>query len=164
MLRRLDDHPDPTRRALLAASATMPMLAAIGLATSGSASGAMAELPPDLAQAMKDYDRATIGNDVATLGRLVADDYVLVNSDSTLQNKQSYLEDFKRPGFRLDPYELSEPVQKAWNDCAIIGGLLPLGWTQDGTHQTRLLRIAHVWIRQDARWRLTYTQLTRVPQ
>jgi hypothetical protein len=81
---------------------------------------------------------------------LVADDYMLVNSDTTIQDKQSYLEDFRRPGFSLDPYELREPVPKAWNDGAIIGGLLPLGWTQDGFHQTRLLRIARIWVGRQA--------------
>jgi hypothetical protein len=38
-----------------------------------------------------------------------------------------------------------------------------LGWTQDGKHQTRTVRMAHVWARRDSHWRLTFTQVTRVP-
>ncbi|MBW8810725.1 MAG: hypothetical protein JF591_18320, partial [Lysobacter sp.] len=37
-----------------------------------------AVLPPDLAKAVADYDRAQVANDVDTLARLVDDDYVLV--------------------------------------------------------------------------------------
>jgi len=164
MRSRVED-ADVTRRAMLMTAAmTLLPAAAAGAASANATSIGSSQLPADLARAVKDYDQATMHNDVATLGRLVADDYMLVNSDTTIQDKQSYLEDFERPGFSLDPYELREPVHKVWSDCAITGGLLPLGWTQDGAHQTRLLRVAHVWVKQDGRWRLTYTQLTRVPQ
>jgi ketosteroid isomerase-like protein len=120
--------------------------------------------PADLAKAIADYDRATVSNDVATLANLVAADYVLVNSDSTLQDKQSYLEDFKVSGFRLDPYDLQQPVHKVWGDAALLAGVVRLSWTLKGEHHERLLRIAHVWTRQEGRWRLAYTQLTRVPE
>jgi ketosteroid isomerase-like protein len=120
--------------------------------------------PTDLAKAIEDYDRATVSNDVAALANLVADDYVLVNSDSTLQDKQSYLEDFKVPGFRLDPYELQQQVHKVWGDAALLAGIVRLSWTLKGEHHERLLRIAHVWIRHDGRWHIAYTQLTRIPE
>jgi hypothetical protein len=53
---------------------------------------------------------------------------------------------------------------KVWGNTALTGGLLHLSWTLDGIHHKRLLRIAHVWARDDGHWRMTYTQLTRVPQ
>jgi len=120
--------------------------------------------PADLSRAIAEYDRATVNNDIAALASLVATDYVLVNSDSTLQDKQSYLEDFKVPGFRLDPYELQQPVRKIWRDAALLAGIVRLSWTLQGEHHERLLRISHVWTKQDGRWRLTYTQLTRIPE
>jgi len=123
-----------------------------------------ADLPPDLAQAVKDFHQAQFRNDVPALERLVADDYVLVNSDSTLQDKRSYLADFHRPGLKIDPYVLEQPFQRVWGDAAVLGGVVNLGWTQDGRHQTRRLRLAHVWAKRDGRWQATYTQLTRVPE
>lgn len=119
--------------------------------------------PEGLAKAIEDYDRATVSNDIATLANVVADDYVLVNSDSSLQDKQSYLEDFKVPGFKLDPYELQQPVRRIWGDAALLAGVVRLRWTLKGEHHARLLRIAHVWTRHEHRWRLAYTQLTRIP-
>src|SRR5688572_7705132 len=118
----------------------------------------------DLAAAVRTYDEATVRNDVASLANLVADDYVLVNSDSTLQNKQSYLEDFKVPGFKLDPYELQQQIVKRWGDTALLAGVVHLSWTLAGKRERRLLRIAHVWTRIEGRWRLAYTQLTRIPE
>ena len=121
------------------------------------------ERPSDLDQAMQAYDRATIDNDIDTLGKLVSDDYLLVNSDTTVQDKPSYLADFKVAGFKIDPYVLEQPMLKAWGNVALTGGRLRLGWTQDGRHQTRLLRVAHVWVKENDHWRMTYTQLTRDP-
>jgi len=143
-----------TRRTLLAAAATAPAL--IGWETSVAALA--------LDDAIRAYDQATINNDVAALAQLVSDDYMLVNSDSTLQDKSSYLEDFKVPGFKLDPYVLEQAVRRAWGDTALVAGLVHLSWTLHGEHQARVLRIAHVWTKLEGRWRLAYTQLTRVPQ
>jgi ketosteroid isomerase-like protein len=145
------------RRALL-------MMAALGSCTIATSTRAASTLPTDLVKAIEAYDRATVSNDTAALANLVADDYVLVNSDSTLQDKQSYLEDFKVPGFKLDPYELQQQVHKVWGDAALLAGVVRLSWTLKDEHHARLLRIAHVWTRHQRRWRLAYTQLTRMPE
>jgi hypothetical protein len=120
------------------------------------------EPPPDLAKALKEFQEATFRNDVVVLGRLVAEDYLLVNSDSTLQDKRSYLADFTVPAFSIDPYVMEKPVLKIWFNTALIAGRVHLAWTQDGKRQRRLVRIAHVWAKDDGHWRLRYSQLTRV--
>jgi ketosteroid isomerase-like protein len=122
------------------------------------------ELPPDLAKAARDYDQAQFRNDIPTLARLVSDDYVLVNSNAMVENKQQFLSDFNLPGFKIDPYVLEQRVEKVWGDGAVIGGLVHLGWTQDGKHQTRVLRVAYVWMKRDGRWLATYAQVTRAQQ
>lgn len=157
---RVDDCADLTRRSLRTVAAMALTLAVSAAASATGATG----LPSDLAEAVNDYDQATIRSDVAALGNLVAEDYVLVNSDATLQNKQQYLADFGLPGFRIDPYVMQQPMQKVWGDTALTGGLLHLSWTQDGRHHSRLLRVAHVWAKHDGHWRITFTQLTRVPR
>jgi ketosteroid isomerase-like protein len=153
-----------TRRIFMAVAVIAAALA-IGLdEPSASARPRSSEAPSDLAQAWDDYNQATIRKDIATLATLVTDDYMLVNSDSSVQGKKSYLEDFKAPGFKLEPYEIEQPLQKIWGNTALTGGVFNLGWTQEGRHQSRRLRIAHVWSKKDGRWRIAYTQLTRVPE
>ena len=127
------------------------------------ATSASSPLPADLAAAVQAFDQATARNDTATLARLVADDYVLVNSDASVENKAQYLADFMLPGFRIDPYTIEQPVLKLSDGSALVSGVVHLGWTQDGRHQTRTIRIAHTWALRDGRWRLVYTQVTRVP-
>ena len=143
--------------------AAMTPTFAAGIASAAeTAPAGTVELPSDLGKALKQYEEATFSNDVAALGDLVAEDYLLVNSDSTLQDKRSYLADFTVPAFRLDPYVMEEPVLKIWGNTALTGGRVQLAWTQNGGRQNRLVRIAHVWVKNDGHWRLTYTQLTRV--
>lgn len=143
------------------AKAAMLVIAAF---VSGSIRASAAELPPDLARAAKDYDRATVDSDTAALERLFADDYVLVNSDASVEDKQQAIADFRMPGFKIDPYVLTRPVQTAWDGGAVIGGVVHLSWTQDGKQQQRWIRIAHVWAKRRGAWQMTYTQVTRVPQ
>jgi ketosteroid isomerase-like protein len=142
-----------TRRMLLASAAVAPALI----------SGEAAAAESDLDAAVRAYDEATVRNDIATLAQLVADDYLLVNSDSSVQDKQSYLEDFKVPGFKLDPYVLEQPARRVWGNSALVAGVVNLKWTLEGRRHVRRLRIAHVWTKQQGHWRLAYTQLTRVP-
>lgn len=120
-------------------------------------------IPADLAQTVRDYDQAQTRNDTAMLGTLVSDDFVLVNSNATVENKTQFLADFHLPGFKIEPYVIQQKIDKAWDGGAVTGGLLHLSWTQDGKHQSRLLRIAYVWRRRAGRWRAVYAQVTRVP-
>jgi ketosteroid isomerase-like protein len=154
----MNNQADIARRTLLALAAIAPIASQSAGATETS------RLPADLIEAVRAYDQATLRNDIATLAEIVSDDYLLVNSDSSLQDKQSYLRDFSAPDFRVDPYIMQEPMGRVWGESALTGGIMPLGWTQDGVHHSRLLRIAHVWVKREGRWRIIYTQLTRVPQ
>jgi ketosteroid isomerase-like protein len=151
---RTDQGVDRRRRTLLSMAALAPAFAQTRVA----------DLPRELAQAVNAYTQATVGNDVATLDGLVTDDYMLVNSDTSVQDKQSYLADFKVPGFRVEPYVIEQPFHRIWGDAALTGGLQHLAWTQNGRRQGRWLRVAHVWTRHEGRWRIAYTQLTRVPE
>jgi ketosteroid isomerase-like protein len=125
---------------------------------------AMGPLPPDLRRAIEVFDRAQVSADTATLARLVTEDYVLVNSDATIDRKAKYLSDFLLPGLRMEPYLIEQRVEKAWGDAAVVFGLQRLAWTQDGTRHQRDLRIVHVWTKQSGRWKVTHTQLTRIPE
>jgi len=150
-------------RSALASAAIVATLS-FALATAGPAKASeLGAPPPALSRALETYNQATMHSDTTTLAALVTDDYMLVNSDSSIQGKTSYLADFAVPGFKLDPYELKDLVYKVGRDAALTTGVFELGWTQDGRHQSRRLRIAHFWVIQQGRWRLAYTQLTRLP-
>lgn len=121
-------------------------------------------LPFDLASALDAYNKATINRDIATLAELVTDDYMLVNSDASVQDKASYLADFEMPGFRLESYVIEQPIYRVRGDAGLTGGTFRLNWVQEGRHHSRRLRISHLWFKRNGRWRIDYTQLTRIPE
>ncbi|MES2055514.1 MAG: nuclear transport factor 2 family protein [Pseudomonadota bacterium] len=165
---RLRTHGRPLSIGIAVVAAAMaialPMRASAALsAATSTAAPESHQLPADLSRALDAYNRATIGSDIAALAAIVTDDYMLVNSDASVQSKDSYLADFAVPGFRLDPYVVEQPVYKVYGDTALTGGVFRLNWTQDGSRHDRRLRIVHFWVKRGDRWRISYTQLTRVP-
>lgn len=136
------------------------VLACIGWATLAVA----ADIPADLRKAVEDYDHAQVNANGAELRRLVADDYVLINSSGKVQNKSELIADYLTPGYKLEPFEVLEPVEKAWADGAVMGGLVHLKGTSEGKPFAVTLRFADVWARRNGKWQVVYTHVSVPPQ
>jgi ketosteroid isomerase-like protein len=121
-----------------------------------------AEVPADLAQAVHDYDEAQVNGDAAELRRLIADDYTLVNSSGRIQNKAELITDYTTPGYKIEPFTVLEPVQKVWNDGAVMGGLVHLQGVDSGKPFAATLRFADVWAKRKGKWQVVYAQVARV--
>jgi len=122
------------------------------------------ELPADLAKAVKDYDEAQIKGDGAELDRLIADDYVLMNSSGRMQSKAQLIADYTTPGYKIEPFEILEPVEKVWSNGAVMGGLVHLRGVESGKPFAITLRFADIWAKRDGRWRVIYTHVSRPPE
>ena len=123
-----------------------------------------AELPADLAKAVKDYDEAQIRGNRAELQRLVADDYTLVNSSGRVQNKAELIADYTTPGYKIEPFEILQPVEKAWSDGAVMGGVVNLRGTDGGKPFAVTLRFADIWAKRDGKWQVIYTHVSKPPE
>ena len=126
----------------------------------GSAANA-ADLPADLAKAVKDYDEAQIHGDKAELQRLVADDYTLVNSSGRIQSKAELIADYTAPGYKIEPFEILQPVEKVWSDGAVMGGVVDLRGTDGGKPFAVKLRFADIWAKRNGKWQVIYTHVSR---
>jgi len=126
----------------------------------GSAANA-ANLPADLAKAVKDYDEAQIHGDKAELQRLVADDYTLVNSSGRIQSKAELIADYTAPGYKIEPFEIQQPVEKVWSDGAVMGGVVDLRGTDGGKPFAVKLRFADIWAKRNGKWQVIYTHVSR---
>jgi hypothetical protein len=126
----------------------------------GSAANA-ANLPADLAKAVKDYDEAQIHGDKAELQRLVADDYTLVNSSGRIQTKAELIADYTAPGYKIEPFEIMQPVEKVWSDGAVMGGVVDLRGTEGGKPFAVKLRFADIWAKRNGKWQVIYTHVSR---
>ena len=122
-----------------------------------------AELPADLAKAVKDYDEAQIHGNKAELQRLVADDYTLVNSSGRVQSKAELIADYTTPGYKIEPFEILQPVEKAWSDGAVMGGVVNLRGTDGGKPFAVTLRFADIWAKRNGKWQVIYTHVSKPP-
>ena len=123
-----------------------------------------ADIPKDLRKAVEDYDHAQVKADAAELRRLVADDYVLINSSGKVQNKSELIADYLAPGYKIEPFEVLEPVEKAWGDGAVMGGLVHLKGTSEGKPFAVTLRFADIWARRNGKWQVVYTHVSVPPK
>ncbi len=123
-----------------------------------------ATLPADLARAVKDYDQAQINGSRIELERLLADDYTLANSSGQLETKAQLIADFTAPGYKLQPFVVQDPIEKVWNDGAVMAGIVRLQGTDDGKPFDAALRFADIWAKRDGKWQIIYTQVSRAPQ
>ena len=121
-------------------------------------------LPADLAKAAHDYDQAQVSSNRAELERLIADDYVLHNSGGQRQDKTSFIADQIAPGYKLEPFEVTEKVEKVMGDAAILGGVARARGTSGGEPYDVKLRFIDVWAKRGGKWVVVMSQATGVPK
>jgi ketosteroid isomerase-like protein len=120
-----------------------------------------ADIPAELRKAVDDYDHAQVNADGAELRRLVADDYVLVNSSGQVQSKMQLIADYLTPGYKIEPFKILEPVEKAWGDGAVMGGLVHLKGMSGGKPFAVTLRFADIWAKRNGKWQVIYTHVSK---
>jgi ketosteroid isomerase-like protein len=140
-------------------SRVLLLIAALVLCAASNA----AEIPADLAKAVKDYDEAQVHGNKSELQRLVADDYTLVNSTGRIQSKAELIADYTAPGYKIEPFKILEPVEKVWSDGAVMGGLVHLRGIDGGKPFAITLRFADIWAKRNGRWQVVYTHVSRPP-
>lgn len=121
------------------------------------------DLPPDLAQAARDFDLGQVKGDAAMLQRALADDYVLINSQGQEESKAQFIADYTAKGFTFEPFVITQPVEKVWADGAVLGGVVEAKGMSDGKPYDVRLRFADVWAKRDGKWRVIFTQANRAP-
>jgi ketosteroid isomerase-like protein len=136
------------------------------LATFSGAEDASAKddaLPPDLAKAAAEYDQAQMKNDGAALHRLLADDYALVNGSDEIADKAAFIKDSTQPGWALQPFVVTNAINRVWADGAVLSGEVELKGTSDGKAFDVRMRFADVWRKRDGKWQVVFTEVTRFP-
>lgn len=122
-----------------------------------------ADVPADLAKAVKDYDEAQIHGNKVELQRLVADDYTLVNSSGRIQSKAELIADYTAQGYKIEPFEILQPVEKVWSDGAVMGGVVNLRGIDGGKPFSVTLRFADIWAKRNGKWQVIYTHVSKPP-
>jgi ketosteroid isomerase-like protein len=144
---------------------SFPCVALLGIvSTLANAGETAARIPADLAARVHAYDDAQIKGDEGALRDLLADDYVLVNSRGHRQTKAELIADYTKPGFKLQPFTVEEPVDLVWSDGAVMGGVATLRGIDDGQSFEVRLRFSDIWAKRQGKWRVIYTHASRDPK
>jgi hypothetical protein len=133
------------------------LIASVLLAPAAFGSG----IPSDLAKAVKDYDQAQVNGNGSELQRLLADDYTLVNSGGQVETKAQLIADYTAPGYKIEPFTVLEPIEKAWGDGAVMGGVATLKGVDGGKPFSVTLRFADIWAKRNGKWQVIYTHVSR---
>jgi len=133
----------------------------LGVMSSLSAKDSGAKVPAELAARVHAYDEAQVKGDKAALEDLVADDYVLINSRGQRQSKADLIRDYTKPGFKLEPFVVEEPVEVVWKDGAVMGGVARIRGVDDGQAYDLRLRFSDIWAKRGGTWRVIYTHVNR---
>ena len=141
----------------MAIKLSLVLLATVLMASTAFA----ADIPADLRKAVEDYDHAQVNADGAELRRLVADDYLLINSTGHVQNKAQLIADYLAPDYKIEPYEVLEPIEKVWSDGAVMGGLVHLKGVSGGKPFAVTLRFADIWAKRNGNWQVIYTHVSK---
>ena len=118
------------------------------------------DIPADLKQAVHDYDEAQIQGNRAELERWLADDYTLVNSRGLVQAKKDLIAEYTAPGYKLEPFVVREPIEKVWNDGAVMAGVATLKGVDGGKPFSVTLRFADIWAKRNGKWQVIYTHVS----
>jgi hypothetical protein len=130
---------------------------ATGMALSAQAN----DVPADLAKAVKDYDEAQIHGNKAELERLLADDYTLISSRGLVESKADLIAEYTAPGYKIEPFVVREPIEKVWNDGAVMAGVATLKGIDGGKPFSIDLRFADIWAKRNGNWQVIYTHVSR---
>ena len=119
--------------------------------------------PADLAARVRAYDAAQVNSDKAALEDLLADDFVLVNSRGQRQTKSQFIADSTKPGFKIEPFVVEEPVELFWTDGAVMAGVARLRGVDGGQAFEVRLRFSDIWAKRGGKWRVVYVHASRDP-
>jgi len=120
-------------------------------------------LPNDLATAAIDYDVAQFKSNRAELDRLLADDYVLFGTGGRTQTKADSLADAGAPPGTNKSVVISQQVKRAWQNGAVLAGVVDASEVRDGKRTAIKARFADVWARRKGRWQVIFTQIELIP-
>lgn len=144
-------------------SKMLPLVFVLACVAFASSAKDAPRIPADLAARVRAYDDAQVKGDESALEDLLADDYVLVNSRGRRQTKAEFIADTVKPGFKLEPFTVDEPVELVWSDGAVMGGVATLRGVDGGEAFEVRLRFSDIWAKRQGKWRVVYTHASRDP-
>ncbi len=126
-------------------------------------SGGPDALRLELVDAEQALYRAQIAGDVAAIGPMLADDLVYIHSTGVAESKAEYLAGVANKRYEYGRIDSRDTRMRVAGAAATIDGIVDMTVSAHGAPKELIhLLFCLIWSRQDARWRLTFRQATRM--
>ncbi len=146
----------------------MAMLLFVALSLALAQNKRNGNLEQALMQMDRDWNSAHVKNDAATLNRIAADSFMFVAPNGTVQNKSSYVSDITSGRLKFTALDSDEMNTRIYGNTAILMGRAKVGGRfQDSNVNEDIsgqYRFTDVYAKQQGRWRLISSQVTRIAQ
>jgi ketosteroid isomerase-like protein len=117
----------------------------------------------EIRKLMAEIDEAHRRSDVAAFDRIWADDYVLTDWRGVVKNRAEALAEWRAGKHQYESYQSDDIRVRIYGDTAIVTARVT---RKSGSDAENIGRFRHtrVFVRQNGRWRLVATQVTRIAQ
>lgn len=82
----------------------------------------------------------------------LSDDYLLITATGDVKTKAELIEEIKKGGVRMQPYESTEVMIRPHGNTVVISGRILQKYIAKGERVTADLRYSDVWIKTDEGW------------
>jgi ketosteroid isomerase-like protein len=120
--------------------------------------------PPELRQAVRQYDEALRRGDVASIERFWGDEYTFVSPTGERLTRDARLANLRagRTAFDTVAARPREEQIRVYGDVAVHSTFLTLGGRYGGRAHRGDYRVLAVWVKRGGRWQQVAAQLTPV--
>ena len=129
------------------------------LLTSGLALASEAEIR----QAETKWAAAVRGKDVAALDQMFTPGLIYAHATGKIEDKKTYLERLKSGKQHYTGVTQEKVRIEMYGDSAVAHALMRMTGTNDAGPFDDHVMMMHLWVKQDAGWRLAAHQTTKIP-
>ena len=117
----------------------------------------------EIKQLMSEIDEAHRQSNAAAFDRIWADDYVLTDWRGSVKNRAEALAEWKGGEHKYESYQSDEIKVRVYGDTAVVTARVTRKSRSDAENMGQF-RHTRVFVKQQGRWRLVATQVTRIAQ
>ena len=108
------------------------------------------------------YEQALVQRDMKTLDRLMTSDFIRTPPASSPTTKAEYLSQIETGRLQYVSHEIKESNYRVFGDTVLVHSVVRVRTRSNGKEGDSLLRLLHVWVKQDGQWRVAAVQGSRM--
>jgi ketosteroid isomerase-like protein len=117
----------------------------------------------EIKQAEDRWIAAIKANDRAGLGKILSNDLVYTHSSGLVEDKSQYITAIISGKQKYVSVDYEDPEVRTYGNTGVVATKARITGSTKGVPFNHLLRLLHVWVKQEGDWVLVAHQTTRLP-